>query len=514
MPDFLAFCRDRLRIALWVMVLAMLGSPILLSIAPQAHAAEAKRPNVLFIAVDDLRPELGCYGVDAIQSPNIDRLAAQGMVFDRAYCQQAVCSPSRTSLMTGLRPDSTKVWDLNTHFRDHVPNVVTLSQHFKQHGYHAVGMGKIYHGGFDDKKSWSVPWTRPRRPGWVLAENMKIALSRRKEAIAKGLKGKALSRAGRGPAAEAGDKPDDSYHDGALAEMAVKSLRELSKKDQPFFLAVGFVKPHLPFNAPKKYWDLYDGGAIKLSPHKQWPKGAPGFAGTSWGEIRAYAGIPRSGKLDEKTSKWLIHGYRACVSYLDANVGMVMDELKRLKLDDNTIVVLWGDHGWKLSEYDAWCKHTNFEIDARVPLIVSAPGMKASGKTSQRLVEFVDIYPTLSELAGLPLPKHLEGTSFKPLLDTPDMPWKKAAFSQYPRSDRGKRMMGYSMRTKDYRFTAWLDRKDPSKVVATELYDHRKDGRSPIETVEKVNLVKHPDLRELTAKLMKQLRAGWQAAKP
>jgi len=445
-----------------------------------ADRQDTKR-NVLFIAVDDLRPELGCYGKTYIKSPNIDRLAEAGVLFKRAYCQQAVCGATRTSLLTGLRPDTVRVHGNTVHFRKTVPDIVTLPQHFKNHGYHVQGMGKIYHQ--DDPPSWSVPLERPPAMVWLRPENSAATVAKR------------------GPPTEFADVDDNAYPEGKIAELAVDAMRK--NKDRPFFLAVGFVRPHLPFNCPKKYWDLYDRSEVEL-PKPIRPKGAPNYALTSWGELRKYRGIPSKGPVSEKQALDLIHGYRACVTYVDAQVGRVIDELDRLGLREKTVIILWGDHGWKLGDYGCWCKHTNFELDVHVPMIVHAPGAKGNGRATDALAEFVDIYPSLCELAGLPLPDHLEGTSFAPLLQDPDRPWKKAAMSQYP---RGK-LMGYSMRTDRYRYTRWCDRKDPEKVAAMELYDHEKD---PGETV---NVVGNPEYADIAKKLESQLDAGWRAARP
>ena len=449
---------------------------------PSLHAADTtpQKPNILFIAVDDLRPELGCYGKDYIKSPNIDRIARAGMVFNRAYCQQAVCSPTRSSLMTGTRPDTTKVWDLVTHFRDALPNVVTLGQHFKQNGYFVQGMGKIYHGSLDDPSTWSVPWQTPKAVKYALAENVKLDARQyegepdgdaKPKSKKKSKKSPASTADGppstgpnsRGPAFEGADVPDNTFQDGKVAELAVSTLQEMSKKKEPFFLAVGFIKPHLPFVSPKKYWDLYDPAKIQLAPNKFRPKDAPDYAILPGGELRNYHGIPAE-SIPDDLARQLKHGYYAAVSYMDAQVGKVLDELDRLGLRQNTIIILWGDHGWKLGEHDAWCKHSTVENDTNVPLLLSVPGMKNAGARTDAIVEYVDIYPTLSELAGLPLPGHLEGTSFKPLLEDPKRPWKSAAFSQYPRK-AGKSgagdLMGYSMRTDRYRFTVWVDQGRP-----------------------------------------------------
>jgi arylsulfatase A-like enzyme len=452
-----------------------------------------------------------------VKSPNLDRIAKAGITFNRAYCQQAVCSPTRSSLMTGTRPDTTKVWDLETHFRAALPNVVTLGQHFKNHGYFVQGMGKIYHGSLDDAPSWSVPWQSSRGQAYGLPEN--LALNNRQSAApaAAGGSGKKSGkkkqeptpRNSRGPAFEGADVPDDTFTDGQNAKLAVATLGVMAKKQQPFFLALGFSKPHLPFVAPKKYWDLYDPAKIQLAPNKFRPKDAPDYAIQPGGELRNYHGIPE-GSIPDDLARQLKHGYYAAISYMDAQLGLVLDELDRLDLAKNTIVVLWGDHGWKLGEHDAWCKHSNAENDTNGALLLSVPGMKHAGAKASGLVEFVDIYPTLAELAGLPLPAHLEGLSFKPVLDHPTRPWKPAAFSQYPRPGNsatgGIPLMGYSMRTERYRFTVWLHRDDPGKVADIELYDHQTDPQ------ENLNVAKSPAHRELLEQLMAQWRGGWQGA--
>jgi len=454
------------------------------------------KPNILFIAIDDLRPELGCYGVPIIQSPNIDRLAKKGLIFDNAFCQQAVCSPSRTSLLTGTRPDTTKVWDLSTHFRKAQPDLVALPQLFKENGYFTEAMGKIYHHGLDDPISWSVPTLYPKAPHGAGA---------REEDPDGGSKVE-LSAKGRGPVVEEVKGPDNSLHDGELADMAIKALKDLkAKPQQPFFLAVGFVKPHLPFNAPKKYFDLYDAAKIPVAPNPYFPIGAPKYAVGAGGEIGSYSGVPAGRPFSEDFARKLKLGYYACVSYVDAQVGRVLDELEQQGMSSNTIVILWGDHGWKLGEHQSWSKHTNVENDTRAPLMIYVPGMTSAGQRTAALVEFVDVYPTLAELAGLPLPKTLEGTSFKPLLENPNKAWKTAAFSQYPRKVGKKNLMGYTMRTDRYRLTRWVERKDHSQVDAVELYDHQTDPQ------ENTNIVKVAS-PALVEKLTAQWEAGWQGA--
>ncbi|MBL8174388.1 MAG: sulfatase [Bryobacterales bacterium] len=461
----------------------------LMGFAGAAAAQTRKKPNVLFVAVDDLRPELGCYGHKTILTPNIDRIAKDGMVFLRAYCQQAVCSPSRSSLMTGARPDTTKVWDLVTHFRDAMPTQPTVAGHFKNNGYFVQGMGKIFHGGYDDPRSWSVPWQTPEATTYASPASERRQLTENRAKKGKGA---------RGPAYEGADVPDNTFRDGKIAELAVATLRELAKKPQPFFLAVGFAKPHLPFISPKRYWDLYDPKEIKLAANPYHPKGAPEYALTASGELRNYVGIPAEGPMPDSLARTLKHGYYAATSYMDAQLGKVLDELEKLGLRRNTIIVLWGDHGWKLGEHGEWCKHSNVENDTNAPLVLAAPGMKNAGKRTRALVEFVDIYPTLADLAGLPLPAHLEGKSFRPVLENPERKWKSAAFSQYP---RGK-VMGYSMRTDRHRLTVWVARDDHSKVEAVELYDHRADPQ------ENTNIAAAN--AALVQTLMEKWRGGWK----
>lgn len=483
-----------------------------ISATAASHRVEAQAPrrlNVLMIAVDDLKPTLGCYGDSLAITPSIDRLAARGMVFNRAYCQQAVCSPSRNSLLTGRRPDTIKIYDLATHFRTTLPDVVTLPQHFKQNGYHSEGMGKIYHvghGNYDDVHSWSIPsWPASRRgplpkkaaPGECAAQPQ----PQRKRQMRR------PTREERGPAYAAPDVPDNGLFDGKLAEHAVERLRVLKGQDRPFFMAVGFLKPHLPFIAPKKHWDRYDPAKIRLSPTRELPAEAPRFAGNGSGELRTYDGTPLQGPVPAEMARTLIHGYYACVSYMDAQVGKILDEVDRLGLRENTVVALWGDHGWHLGDHGLWCKHTNFEQATRAPLIVSAPGMRAAGKRTNALVEFVDLYPSLCELAGVAVAEGLEGASFKPLLEHPERPWKSAAFSQYPRGIPMQGAgMGHSIRTDRYRLTEWTV---PGKgFTAVELYDYRSD---PEETV---NLAGRPEHAALVAELKQKLRQPWQSFLP
>ncbi len=417
------------------------------------------RPNVLFIAVDDLRPELGCFGTRAL-TPQIDRLAATGLQFDRAYCNQAVCGASRVSLMTGLYPEYTGERTYHvTGWRQRWTKIVTLNQHFKQSGYTAVGLGKIYHGssgpGVDPEN-----WTR-----WIKVSGQEYgdpaSLKNRRK------------RNGRlrGPSTESADRPDASHADGHRANVGVTQLRKLAKAGKPFFLAVGFTKPHLPFVAPAKYWNKYQRGQFHLPKNLGIPPGYPQFARNRMaGELRSYSDIPIDGTPDrfpESLSRRLIHGYHACVSYTDRNVGLLLLALEESGVADNTIVVFWADHGWKLGDHSSWCKHTNFECDTRVPLIIRHPGMtKATGKTNS-LVELVDLYPTLCELCGLDRPDHLQGRSLVPILRDPSATVRKTAYSSYPhgRGQGRTRATGHSIRTERYRYTEWWEQKTDKRVA-------------------------------------------------
>jgi len=429
---------------------------------------QKKKPNVLFIAVDDLRPEINCYGAKHMHTPNLDRLAKRGIIFERAYCQQAVCAPSRNSLLTGLRPDATGIYDLYTFFRKKIPDVVTLPQHFKNNGYRTESMGKIYHlghGNSDDKLSWSIP---AFNRGTVMRKIEKLTRgdTTNLQSDFPQINGKKLPW-------YCSPMPEKNMTDAVIANHAVERISAL--KDSTFFLAVGFVKPHLPFVAPKKYWDLYDPSEIKI-PERKVPKDMPEIALHQFGELRKYHGIPATGTLDDVTSKNLIHGYYAAVSMIDAQVGKLLDALEKNDLTENTIIVLWGDHGWKLGEYGGWCKHTNFEMDTNAPLMFSVPWLVQEEKTTS-LAEFVDIYPTLCELAGLDAPTHLEGQSLVPVLELPIVEVNRVAISQYPRGkslgyDRKSELMGYSMRTENWRYTRWQKYENPEEVVAVELYDH------------------------------------------
>ncbi len=468
-----------------------------------ALCAGEARWNVLFIAVDDLRPDLGCYGAADIRTPNIDRLAARGLLFDRAYCQVAVCNPSRCSVLGGVRADTARVLNNQTFLRPMMPDVVTLPQHFKNSGYYSVSLGKVFHHSErepgDDPESWS-------EPAWYHGEPHRTWMTEESAEFIRGLKAlpeKRRPRLLRGPPFEAADEPDDVYPDGQTAAKAIETLGRL--KDRAFFLAVGFVKPHLPFNCPRRYWDLYPPETIRLPENHQPPEGVPGPALHNWYELRTYGTVPPEGDIPRDMALNLIRGYRACITFVDAQVGRVLDELGRLGLEGRTVVVLWGDHGYHLGENGIWTKMTNFERGTRVPLILSAPGQANAGRRSGALVELVDIYPTLAGLCGLPPPGHLEGLSLEPLLEDPDRPWKAAVFSQYLRPGKDP-IMGRSVRTDRWRYTEWTNARE--EKVGVELYDERDDPE------ENVNVVGEAANGAIALEMAVRLRNGWRGALP
>lgn len=419
------------------------------------NGQDPPRPNLLFIAVDDMRPELRCYGRQHIHSPNIDRLAQSGLLFERAYCMVPTCGASRASMMSGIRPSPQRFVNYLARADKDAPQIRTLNSQFKLNGYATVSLGKVFHHPTDNADGWSLPAWRPRGvASYQLAENKKLSAQRNKQ----------TGRRLRGPPFESADVADDAYADGQLANRAIAELDRLSNGDEPFFLAVGFFKPHLPFVAPKKYWDLYDPSQINLPPNYHVPKNAPSESIHNSGELRAYAGIPAKGPVSDETARKLIHGYYACVSYTDAQIGKLLDALDKLNLTDNTIVVLWGDHGWNLGEHTLWCKHSCYETSMHIPLIVRAPGI-AGGKRISGLTESIDIYPSLCELAGLDPPGHLQGTSFVPLLTNPELTGKTAAVGRFGNGD--------TIRADRFRYTEY--RRGQGNLIARMLYDHKLD---------------------------------------
>ncbi|MDF7826210.1 sulfatase-like hydrolase/transferase [Pontiellaceae bacterium B12227] len=402
-----------------------------------------ENPNILMIAVDDLLPQLRSYGAAQMITPNLDQLASDGYQFNRAHVQQAVCGPSRASIMTGLRPDTTLAYQYNSNFRDTIPWAYTMPMVLSQQGYHSVGIGKIYHviNGENDELSWDETWRG----------------------------GSGTYGSTGGVAYERSSASDNSLRDGAVTTAAVAKLAQL-KNQQPFFYGVGFVRPHLPFVAPSAYWDLYDPADLELPTTDSHAINSSSYAYTSWSELRSYTGIPASGPVSAEQEQNLIHGYYACVSYVDAQIGRLMDALEDQGLAENTIVVVWGDHGWHLGDHGQWCKHTNFERATHIPLIVKVPWMPGASQVDA-LVEALDIYPTLMDLCEVEPPDHLQGESFRPLLENPAAIGNGEAVSQYPRYNN---IMGYALRTDRYRYIEW--RPAGSDTPAdVELYDHFLD---------------------------------------
>lgn len=508
---------------------------LLLLLASACDKNPQTNPNIIFISFDDLRPELGCYGNEEIKTPNLDRLAEEGVVFLNTYCQVAVCQPSRASYMTGIRPDSVRAWHLGDHHRGAHPDIVTMPQYFKKFGYHTVSIGKIFHNHVPDSISFDEPDLRP--PQYRTADmvdrdaetfhyddEITAAQARRRADLMISRPGEKLYNDGwgYGTSVESYDGSDSEFYDGAQTDLALETLERLKDMDKPFFLAMGYYRPHLPFVAPKKYWDLYDRDEITPALNNYIPENAPGFAMNSMYELKSCLDMqsivqhPVLGTLPDSLGRMLKHGYYASVSYVDACFGRLMDGLDEMGLSDNTIIVIIGDHGWKLGEHNSWGKMTNYEIDTRVPLIIRASGIKGKGQSTERLTELVDVFPTLCELAGIDVADYLQGTSMVPLLDDTERPWKSAIFSQFHRRAKvsidSLRYMGYAMRTDRYHYIEWYYWDNDNKValdyVASELYDHQTDPG------ENTNIADIPENKDLVNDLSKALKDGWRAARP
>ena len=454
---------------------------IILTLLSSISLAKEK-PNVLFIMADDFRPELASYGSPAI-TPNLDRLAKKSMKFERAYCQQAVCNPSRSSMLTGLRPDTTKIWNNSTHFREPNPNVETIPGWFKKQGYETRCVGKIFHNWHTtvkgDRPSWSADeYLHYANHGDDLAE-VKGTLPENKTTLTPLSYGATVM-------CECRDVPDEAYYDGRVAAKAVETLGQLN--DGPFFLAVGFWKPHAPFNAPKKYWDMYD--RSQLPPlNAARPQGAPEIAFHQSTEILRRAENKNFQPTSEQAAE-MRHGYFANISYLDAQLGKVLDALEKQPSADNTVITFVGDHGYHIGEHSLWGKTSNFEYDAHVPMFVAFPGMLTAGSSTKALAELVDLFPTLNELCGLKAVPGLEGSSLVPVLMNPSVAVDNAAFTQHPRPayfdrepSKKPSHMGYSVRTDKVRYTEWRDWQT-GEVSARELYRHPEDEAEMINAIE------------------------------
>ena len=481
--------------------------------------ATGESPDIVMIAIDDLRPMLGCYGDSRIKSPNIDSLASRGVVFERAYCQYAKCGTSRLSVMSGLRPDSIGIFSNNsadvTRFRELRPDVNSLASWLKRSGYHTQSFGKIYHDGWDNPADWSAE-SYPGRDREMLevvdAENPSspTVIAERLDC----------------PVIQSPDVDDEHLFAGRMTTRVIGTLDHFQSQ-KPLFLAIGFRRPHLPFVAPKKYFDRYSVDDSWLASNQvpdprttnlSWFN-SDGYIGTArrvglempvrpdhaeamaWNgyEMRSYRGVPNQGPIPVATQINLIHAYAACISYVDAQIGRILDHLQRSPRFKNAIVILWSDHGWHLGEQSAWGKMTNFEIATRVPLIIAAPGVR-HGRTDQ-LAELVDVYPTLCDLAKIDQPDHLEGDSLLPVLRSGASTTDSIALSQYARFR--ERYMGRAIRTQRYRYVAWFDQRENS-IVGRELYDHQVDPH------ENNNLALRNDHTELVASFDKQLQHAFK----
>ncbi len=453
---------------------------------------DKRRPNVLFLIVDDLRPELGCYGNSNIISPNIDKIAREGILFKNAYCQIALCMPSRASVFSGLRPESNGItWPWHITLKSMPSNVISLPQLFKNEGYTTISIGKVYHFNDDDPDAWTRRYTDTFYEG-----KDGYSSGYQKESNIMSLVNYSKSKKGEGEylprpnSYEVSDASDEAYPDGMIANRAIEELKKLEKEKNPFFLAAGFYRPHLPFALPEKYWNMYKSENIKNAPNPQ--PVTDGVTTNDWDELRRYGDIPKKGALSEKKAKEIIQGYYSSITFTDAQIGKVMFEFKKLGLDKNTIVILWGDNGWNLGEHGWWCKHTNYEVSTRITMIISTPDMKKN-QVTDALVELVDIYPSLCELVDIRTPGYIEGTSVVPVMEVPDRQWKTAVFSQFGDAK--------TIRTENYRLIK-------HKNGQLELFDHVKDPG------ENRNVANHLEYMEIQDILIKQLEAGWKAGKP
>lgn len=467
---FVAFC----------LVLAFTNG--LLACLTSGQEVEKQRPNILFIAVDDLRPEIACFGAKHMHTPQLDHLASRGVLFERAYCMVPTCGASRASLMTSVRPTRGRFTTYFAWAQKDAPAAVPIHTHFKANGYHTVSLGKVFHNKDDHADGWSEPPWRSKLDQYQKQAEYRSDIKKHRKQFPQKTRH-------RGMPFEFADAEDSDYPDGECTDRALEYLEKLSQvQDKPFFLAVGFRKPHLPFNAPQKYWDLYDIEDIDLPTNYHAPKDAPKAAVHNSGELRSYAEIHPSKPVDRAMARQLIHGYYACVSFIDAQIGRLLEQLDESGLSENTIIVLWGDHGWQLGEHGMWNKHSCFETSMLTPLIVVQPGGAEQGTRTRGMVEFIDIYPSLCEMAGLEIPAHVEGKSFVTLLADPTLPGKPFAVGRFKEGD--------TIRSKNFRFSTY-SAKNGAKL-GEMLYDHR------VDTAENFNQASQE--REVVAELRSKLQ--------
>ncbi len=475
-------------------------------------AGAADKPNVLLILVDDLKPTLGCYGDKLAQTPNIDALAARGTRFELAYCNQAVCAPSRFTLMLGSHSTSTGLYGLDSKLRASIPDAVTLPQHFQKHGYRTESLGKIFHighGNLGDPDSFSVEHFKEKVIEYVDPASKPDGKLTREEAMFQNVEAPAggMNSLPRGAAFESPDVEDEAYADGRVAAETIRRLEAARQRAKPFFIAVGFARPHLPFSAPKKYWDLYDPAMFELATNTEIPAGSPPVAHKRGGEIRNYFPVPDKNDaalIDDELARKLIHGYYASTSFVDTQIGKVLGAVDDKGLAENTIVVLWGDHGFHLGDLGIWTKHTNYEQANRIPLIFAGPGI-SSGKSTRQLAESVDVYPTLTELAGLPQPEGpqpIDGLSLASVLADSSVRVRDHAFHAYP-----KKKLGRAIRTERYRLVEWKTPGAPAKTAQLELYDYQTDSLETKNLAsEKPGVV--AELRAVLARYPEAVRRG------
>ncbi len=472
----------------------------LLLTAFAAAASAAEKLNVLFIASDDMRPQLGCYGDPTVKSPNIDALAKRGMVFNRSYVQQALCSPSRISMLSGRYPATTGIFEIGRPLRATMPDITTMPQHFKNNGYHTRSLGKVYHVGIDDDASWTVPaWhsKKPRTSAETQAAIAKFIADAKASGVEIPQRGKG-SRGSQIPPFESVDCGDDDLLDGDTSVNAIAQLREHAKHpDRPFLLAVGYANPHVPWIAPKKYFDLYDPAKLPLAKNEFLPKGAPAFAATSGADFYWYKGVPPvpGDQLPESFKRACLQGYFAAISYVDAQVGRLLGALEETGLAKNTVVVFWSDHGYYMGEHTWWgAKHNNYEGATRNCLIIAMPGQKTAGEKTDSLAQAVDLAPTLADVCGLPPNEGFQGRSLKLILDDPKATVNSGSFSWYPKAG----YLGVTMRTDKWRYVEWTK---PGAPTERELYNIVHDLQNDQNVADK------PEHAKVIESLSKQLRA-------